>query len=80
MDLSAQTIWLTYRGRAHCENSIKEFKDDFAAENFNMKDFWATEVALNTVMLAYNLMSLFRQVAEECHAGVHGRGAGQSLS
>ena len=27
-----------------------------------MKDFWATEAALNTVMLAYNLMSLFRQV------------------
>ena len=26
------------------------------------KDFWATEAALNTVMLAYNLMSLFRQV------------------
>jgi hypothetical protein len=26
-----------------------------------MKDFWATEAALNTVMLAYNLMSLFRQ-------------------
>ena len=62
MDLSAQTIWRTYRGRAHCENRIKELKYDFAAENFNMKDFWATEVALNTVMLAYNLMSLFRQV------------------
>lgn len=27
-----------------------------------MQDFWATEAALNTVMLAYNLMSLFRQV------------------
>ena len=26
-----------------------------------MKDFWATEAALNVVMLAYNLMSLFRQ-------------------
>ena len=27
-----------------------------------MKDFWATEATLNTVMLAYNLMSLLRQV------------------
>ncbi len=27
-----------------------------------MRDFWATEAALNTVMLAYNLMSLLRQV------------------
>lgn len=27
-----------------------------------MQSFWATEAALNTVMLAYNLMSLLRQV------------------
>ena len=26
-----------------------------------MKNFWATEAELNAVMLAYNLMSLFRQ-------------------
>ena len=59
MDLPAETIWRTYRGRANCENRIKELKYDFAADSFNMKDFWATEAALNTVMLAYNLMSLF---------------------
>jgi len=61
MDLPAEAVWRTYRGRANCENRIKELKYDFAADNFNMKDFWATEAALNTVMLAYNLMSLFRQ-------------------
>jgi hypothetical protein len=54
-------IWRMYRGRADCENRIKELKYDFAAENFNMKGFWATEAALNTIMLAYNLMSLLRQ-------------------
>ena len=62
MDLPAETVWRTYRGRADCENRIKELKYDFAADSFNMQDFWATEAALNTVMLAYNLMSLFRQV------------------
>jgi hypothetical protein len=62
LDLPAVTIWRTYRGRADCENRIKELKYDFAADSFNMKDFWATEAALNTVMLAYNLMSLMRQV------------------
>ena len=62
MDLPAQTVWRTYRGRANCENRIKELKYDFAVDNFNMKDFWATEAALNTVMLAYKLMSLFRQI------------------
>jgi hypothetical protein len=43
-------------------NRIKKLKYDFAADSFNMKDFWATEAALNTVILAYNLMSLMRQV------------------
>lgn len=62
MDLPAEVVWRTYRGRADCENRIKELKYDFAADSFNMQDFWATEAALNTVMLAYNLMSLFRQV------------------
>ena len=62
LDLSAVTVWRLYRGRADCENRIKELKYDFAADSFNMSDFWATEAALNTVMLAYNLMSLFRQV------------------
>lgn len=62
LDLPAETIWRMYRGRANCENRIKELKYDFGADSFNMQDFWATEAALNTVMLAYNLMSLFRQV------------------
>jgi hypothetical protein len=62
LDLPAVTVWRTYRGRADCENRIKELKYDFAADSFNMRDFWATEAALNTVMLAFNLMSLMRQV------------------
>lgn len=69
LDLPATAIWRLYRGRADCENRIKEHKYDFAADSFNMKDFWATEAALNTVMLAYNLMSLLRQVLlkKQCH-------------
>ena len=62
LDLPAEVVWRIYRGRADCENRIKELKYDFAADSFNMKDFWATEAVLNTVMLAYNLMSLLRQV------------------
>lgn len=61
MNLPAKTIYDLYRGRADCENRIKEIKFDFGAENFNVRDFWATEATLNFVMLAYNLMSLFRQ-------------------
>ena len=60
LDLSATLIWRIYRGRADCENRIKELKYDFAADSFNMQEFWATEAAMNTVMIAYNLMSLLR--------------------
>ena len=71
LDLPAEAIWRLYRGRADCENRIKELKYDFAADSFNMKYFWATEAALNTVMLAYNLMSLLRQVLLKTSALKH---------
>jgi Transposase DDE domain group 1 len=71
LDLPAAAIWRIYRGRADCENRIKELKYDFAADSFNMKNFWATEATLNTVMLAYNLMSLLRQVLLKTSAVKH---------
>jgi IS4 transposase len=64
-------VWRLYRGRADCEHRLKELKYDFAADHFNMKDFWATEATLNTVMLAYNLMSLLRQVLLKGQAVTH---------
>ena len=54
-------VWRCYRGRADCENRIKELKADFGLDSFALNDFWATEAALGFAMLAYNLMSLFRQ-------------------
>jgi hypothetical protein len=59
--LAELQVWRLYRGRADCENRIKELKYDFAADSFCLRDFWATEATLNVVMMAYNLMSLFRQ-------------------
>lgn len=61
LDLPMAEVWRTYRGRADCENRIKELKADFGLDAFNLRDFWATEAALGFAMLAYNLMSLFRQ-------------------
>lgn len=55
-------IWDLYRGRANCENQIKELKQDFGLNSFVLRDFWASEAGLTTSMFAYNLMSLFRQV------------------
>ena len=61
LELPALQVWRLYRGRADCENRIKELKADFGLDSFNMEQFWATEAALGMTMPAYNLMSLFRQ-------------------
>jgi len=61
LDLPAEQIWLSYKDRADAENRIKELKYDFGLESFCMDKFWATEAAFRTIMIAYNLMSLFRQ-------------------
>ena len=42
------------------ENRIKELKYDFGFDSFNLKDFYATEAALTFVMIAYNLMAIFK--------------------
>ena len=60
LKLSCAEVWRLYRGRGDAENRIKELKYDFGFDSFNLKDFYATEAALSFVMIAYNLMSIFR--------------------
>ncbi len=61
LTLPAIQVWNLYKDRAEAENRIKELKYDFGFDSFNLHSFYGTEAALNMVMLAYNLMSLFRQ-------------------
>jgi len=61
LDLPAKVIWDMYKGRADCENRIKEIKQDFGFGSFNLNDFAATEAALNFTIIAYNIMALFKQ-------------------
>jgi hypothetical protein len=63
LDLPLDQIWNIYNTRADCENRIKELKQDFGLESFCMKDFWATEASFRFIMVAYNLISLFRHFA-----------------
>lgn len=60
LSLAATEVWRLYRGRADCENRIKELKYDFGLDSIVLRQFWATEVALSVVMLASNLMNMFR--------------------
>lgn len=67
LDLPLDQIWNIYNTRADCENRIKELKEDFGLENFCLQDFWATEASFRFIMVAYNLMSLFRHFALNHH-------------
>lgn len=60
LHFSAVDVWRTYRARGDAENRIKELKQDFGADAFNLKSFYATEAALIFAMVAFNFMSLFR--------------------
>lgn len=60
MKLAPAEIWRLYRGRGDAENRIKELKYDFGFDSFNINSFYGTEAALTFVMIAYNLMALFR--------------------
>ena len=59
--LPAPEVWRLYRQRADSENRIEELKYDFGMNGFCLQKFDATEAAFRSVMIAYNLISLFRQ-------------------
>ena len=61
MKLSSADIWRLYRGRANCENRIKELKYDYGLDKMNQDSFESTEAALLLMTIAYNFMSLFKQ-------------------
>lgn len=61
LDLAPAELWRLYNGRSDSENRIAELKGDFGLNGFCLDPFYATEAAFRCVMLAYNLMSLFRQ-------------------
>jgi hypothetical protein len=61
LTLGAAEVWRLYRGRANCENRIKELKYDYGLDKINQASFSGTEASLVLMTIAYNLMSLFRQ-------------------
>lgn len=61
LDLPAEEVWRLYNGRGDSENRVAELKHDFGMNGFSLDPFYATEAAFRAVLIAYNLMSLFRQ-------------------
>lgn len=59
--LSMVEVHRRYNQRGDCENRIKELKYDFGMDGFALQEFGAMEAAFRFVMVAYNIMTLFKQ-------------------
>jgi hypothetical protein len=62
LSLPPAEVWRLYRWRANCENRIKELKYDYGLDKMNEQSFDGTEATLILMTIAYNFMSLFKQL------------------
>ena len=49
-----EEIWRHYRPRANDENVIKDLKEGYGFETFNVNNFWATEAVLTMIALVFH--------------------------
>ena len=55
--LDAEHVWHEYRPRANDENCVKNLKEGYNVDTFNLNNFWATEAVLTMITLVfYNLI------------------------
>src|SRR6267142_1366335 len=59
--LPPEQIWRDYNRRADMENRIAELKHDLAADDFCMREFFATEAAFRSILLLFNLLGEFQR-------------------
>ena len=50
-----------YDQRGECENTIKEFKNDFGARGFSLHSFNSTETTFRLISVLYNLVTEFKR-------------------
>jgi len=54
-----EEIWRHYRPRAKDENVIKDLKEGYAFESFNVNNFWATEAVLTMIALVFHNLIVY---------------------
>ena len=54
-----QEIWRRYRPRANDENVIKDLKEGYGFESFNVNNFWATEAVLTMIALVFHNLIVY---------------------
>ena len=63
LPMSPEEIWRDYNQRADMGKRIAELKYDLAADDFCLKEFFATEAAFRAILLLFNLLSEFQRVS-----------------
>lgn len=56
-------VWRNYNQRADMENRIAELKYDLAADDFCLREFFATEAAFRAILLLFNLLGEFQRAS-----------------
>lgn len=56
-----EEIWRDYNQRACIEQRIEELKSDLAADDFCLKQFFATEAAFLGILMLFNLLAEFQR-------------------
>jgi hypothetical protein len=54
-----EEIWRSYRPRANDENVIKDLKEGYSFESFNVNNFWATEAVLTMIALVFHNLIVY---------------------
>ncbi len=58
-----EEIWRDYNLRACVEQRIEELKSDLAADDFCLKQFYATEAAFLAILMLFNLLAEFQRAS-----------------
>jgi hypothetical protein len=61
LTMSAECCSEFYDQRGECENTIKEFKNDFGARGFCMNSFNGTEAVFRLISILFNLITEFKR-------------------
>ena len=59
LDSAPEKVWREYRPRANDENVIKDLKEGYGFETFNLKNFWATESVLTMIGLVFHNLIVY---------------------
>jgi hypothetical protein len=54
-----EEIWRHYRPRANDENVVKDLKEGYSFESFNVNNFWATEAVLAMIALVFHNLIVY---------------------